>query len=95
LGRLSGEFLRAGPPPKPKFRLAALAKRAAQPYDVVVLVCPQPPDHFARIDPCPTLSDAEANGADDEAPRASPEPEGDDTVSVVDVARSHLDLLEG
>jgi hypothetical protein len=94
LGLLGGEVLRAAPPPKPKLRLAALAKRVAEPYDVVVLECPQPPDQFACLDPCPALSDAEANGAGDEVTRASPEPEGDDTVSVVDAARWHLDLLD-
>src|SRR5262245_11286472 len=69
VGPLRGELLRAAPPPKAKLRLAALAKRSAQPYDVVVLEGPDSPDELACVDPCVALSDAQANGAGDEATR--------------------------
>jgi hypothetical protein len=90
LGCSGSEFLQASPPPKPKLQLASLAQRAAQPHNVLVLERPQPADHLACLYPCPALSDAEADRADDEAMRASPGPDLDDTISVVGALASHL-----
>jgi hypothetical protein len=92
LGPLGGDLFRAAPSPKPKLRLAAVAKRAAQPYDVFVLECPKPTDHFADLDPCPPISDAEADRAGDEAMPASPEAKWDDAVSVMQAVAWHLGL---
>jgi len=83
VGPLGGEFFRAAASATPKLRLAALAKLTAQPYNVVMLECPQLADNFACLDPRPALSDAQGKGASDEAPGASPKPEWYDAVSVV------------
>jgi hypothetical protein len=49
---IGGELFRAAPSPKPKLRVAAVARRAVEPYRVLVLEGPQPADDFACLDPC-------------------------------------------